>query len=298
MLALTLTLLTAVFILGPDLTSRFILGRVVPRRTIQQTRSEEISRAIFTAIFPLCLAVFWVSWRHVVVWGAVKADVETYIAAILSQKFFDEHTAQFFPAAKTVIRILWALAWRLYLLLILYAETVNILILNYGELRNSKWMSKRPSWRKVLATVVLPRISQWHVLLRSISYRKSVDIRVDVITRRDALYRGAIEDLFWAPDGSLSGLLLTKPLRYQREKYLEDLKRWQGSKSGEEPHPDRYWKEIPGHAFLVMSAEIETINLRSYEAGADKELHDRLEKILKVRFTVNRVPSEGESGKP
>ena len=295
MLALTLTLITAVYILGPELISRYILGFVVPRRTIQQTSSEEISRAIVTATVPFVLAVAWVTLRHVVVWGDVKSNTQIYLAAILSEKFFDEHTSQFFQSAKTVAQIFGAVAWRLYLLLMVYAVFVNILIVNYGELRNSKWMSRHPGWRGILAAFVLPRISPWHILLRSVSDRKSVDIRVDVMTKRDILYRGTVQELMLAPDGALSGLLLTKPFRYQREKFLEDLKRYSpGSKTETKPHTDNYWKEIPGHAFLIMSDDIETINLRSYERR-DKELLNRLEKILKI--TVSTARSRNPTGK-
>jgi hypothetical protein len=299
MLALTLTLITAVYILGPDLISRYILGFVVPRRTIQQTSSEEISRAIITAAIPLGLAVAWITLRHVVVWGAVKSDVQTYLAAILSQKFLDDHTPQFFQSAKTVARLFWAVAWRLYALLIVYATTINVLIIKYGELRNSKWMKKHPSCRSILAAFVLPRISSWHILLKSVSHPKSVDIRVDVMTKRDILYRGTVQELMLAPDGTLSGLLITKPFRYQREKFLDDLKKYsEGLKIEAKPNTDNYWKKIPGHAFLIMADDIETINLRSYERS-DPELLNRLRQILNRELSAERSRNPAtKSGPP
>lgn len=293
MLALTLTLITAVYIFGPELLSRYILGWVVPRRAIQQTSSEEISRAILTAAVPLCLAVSWVTLRHVVAWDAITTDVHTYTAGIVSQKFFDEHTAQFFSAAKTVLTVFWAVAWRLYALLIIYAVIIDIVIYYYGEIRNSQWMAKHPRWRSVLAIFVLPRISVWHTLLKSVSHKKSVDIRVDIITSRDALYRGTIEDLLLTKDGELSGLLLTTPLRYQREKYLDDLKKYSERLTDQlpitqsKPHSDNYWKPIPGHAFLIRSDHIETINLRSYERD-DQELLERLGQIFNMPLSTAR----------
>lgn len=183
------------------------------------------------------------------------------------------------------------MAWRLYALLILYALIVDFVIHYYGEIRESRLMTKCPALRPALALFVLPRISVWYVLLKSVSHRKSKDIRVDVITRRDVLYRGTVEDVLLAPDGALSGLLLTKPHRYQREKYLDDLKKYsQGPKTEAKPKPDNYWKEIPGHAFLVMSDSIETINLRSYERGDREmaELAQELNKILNLRLTAAR----------
>lgn len=53
-------------------------------------------------------------------------------------------------------------------------------------------------------------------ITKSFSHKKSVDVKVDIVTRRDALYRGTVEDLLLAPDGKLSGLLLTNPLRNVR----------------------------------------------------------------------------------
>ena len=180
------------------------------------------------------------------------------------------------------------MAWRLYALLIVYAVTVNILIIKYGEVRNSKWMSKSPFCRKALAAFVLPRISPWHILLRSVSYRKSVDVRVDVMTKRDILYRGTVHDLMLAPDGALSGLLITKPHRFLREQYLDDLKKYlQGPNIEPKPSPESYWKEIPGHAFLIMADHIETLNLRSHERG-DQELIRRLAGILNRSLSAAR----------
>jgi hypothetical protein len=275
-----------------------ILSFVVPRRTIQQTSSEEISRAIITAAVPFVLTVAWVTLRHVVVWGNVKSDIEIYVAAILSQKFFDDHTPQFCQSAKTVAWLFGAVAWRLYVLLTVNAVSLNILILNYGELRNSKWMGKHPAWRKIFAAFVLPRISPWHVLLKSVSDRKSVDIRVDIMTKRDILYRGTVQELMLAPDGALSGLLITKPFRYQREKFLEDLKiSSQGPKTETKPNTENYWKKIPGHAFLIMSDDIETINLRSYER-TDQELLNRLEQVLKRTLSTARSRNPTAKSEP
>src|SRR5579884_2663102 len=161
MFALTLTLLTAVFVLGPELISRSLIGIVVPRRNIQQTKSEEITRAALVAVLPLLVAVLWVRLSHAVVWSSVDSDVRTYFSAIVSQGFLDSHTAEFFQATKTVLRISWAIAWRLYVVLVGYFGLIDLLIIYYGEVRNLKWMRKHLFWRNVLATFVLPRISEW-----------------------------------------------------------------------------------------------------------------------------------------
>src|SRR5207248_4559891 len=96
MLALVVTLLTAIYLLGPDLLSRFILGFVVPRRKIQQTPSEEIARAILTAAFPLLIACVGIITRHVVDWAAVKPQLQIFFADIISDKLFEQSPEQFF----------------------------------------------------------------------------------------------------------------------------------------------------------------------------------------------------------
>jgi hypothetical protein len=61
----------------------------------------------------------------------------------------------------------------------------------------------------------------------------------DVMTKRDMLYRGTIHDLMLASDGGLSGLLITKPHRFLREKYLDDLKKYlQGPKTEAKPNSE------------------------------------------------------------
>src|ERR1700674_4616809 len=103
-------------------------------------------------------------------------------------------------------------------------------------------MGKFPYLPKIFAAFVLPRISSWHILLRSVSHPKSVDIRVDVMTKRDILYRGTVKELMLTPDGALSGLLITKPFRYQREKFIDDLKKYSEGppKIEGKPNTDNY----------------------------------------------------------
>jgi hypothetical protein len=280
MLAITVSLLTAIYLLGPDFISRLILGFVVPRRVLQQNKSEEIARAVLTALIPLTLAVLWTAWHHPGLWESIKPDLKTVFAGLYSETDFKADPPGFFRAAKSVWLANLSVAWRLYALLIAYAIVVNLIILNYGAIRNSKWASKAPWRRSLLATFILPRVSEWHVLLTTFSHKKSTRITADVFTKSGVLYRGRIEKPFLGPDGSLTGLLLSSPQRYDRTVFVEH------KKAGKNPNKDDYWRDIPSNTFLMLASEISTINLRQYDKLVDAEFLRRVEEILHAKLTA------------
>jgi hypothetical protein len=290
-LTLTISLLTALYLLGPDFVSRYILTFAVPRRIIQQTRTEEFARAISTAIFPLLLALAWIYLRHVVSWAAIKGDIQTVFSGLQSEKIFEHDPAHFYAAAKAAFRANWSLTWRLYILLIAYSVAVNVVILNYGAIRNLKFFRENRSARKALATFILPRVSEWHVLLTRFSHSKTTRITADLLTKADVLYRGIIEEpLLLAPDGSLSGILLSgPPFRFDRQGYLAA----KNANPATAHNKDLYWKEIPSHTFFIAASEIVTINLRKYEDAPD-ELEKLLGEILNKRVVAKWARQIGE----
>lgn len=296
MFALTLTLLTAIYLLGPDFVARFILDYAAPRRTIQQTKTEEISRAILIAAIPLILAVLWVTARGVVNWGAIKPDIQAFFAGIYSEKIFEDNPARFYRAAETVWSANLEIAWRLYALLVVWALIANVVISNFGNIRNSKLLANHSLAKSMLAVLILPRISSWHVLLTHFSHKKSADVRADILTKGDVLYRGTIKDLLLGPDGSLSGLLLSNAHRYKREEYLTE----KSQEHAPSLDTEAYWKKIPGYGFLIMASEIVTINLRQYDPKEDPELMRQIREILKETVTASwrtPPPTKKKSGK-
>jgi hypothetical protein len=279
MLALVITLLTALYLVGPDFVSRLILGWVVPRRIIQQSRSEEVARAILTSLIPLTGAVLWASLRHAVVWESVKPALKTVFSGLYSEKMFEADPSAFFSAAKAAWFANLSIAWRLYLLLIAYAFLRDIILVNYGAIRNSQ--SFRTAWSKqVLAFFVLPGVSEWYILLSSFSYKKSTLITVDILTKSGVLYRGTIEKPFLGPDGSLSGILLSNPERYERERYLDDVK------AGKNPNKDEYWRKIPSQTFFVFASEISNINLRHYPDPTNAAWIKSIETLLDKKISA------------
>jgi hypothetical protein len=62
-LALLITLFVALYILGPDLVSRWIVSLFAPLRVQTRSKSEEIFNALVRGLLPFLLAV-WIT-RHV-----------------------------------------------------------------------------------------------------------------------------------------------------------------------------------------------------------------------------------------
>jgi len=81
-------------------------------------------------------------------------------------------------------------------------------------------------------------------------------VAVDVLTAEDHLYQGFVGDYFLGTDGELSGLLLSRPRRFDRLGYL-------ASKTGDRStKAEAFWKEIPGENLYLPRDKILSLNLR------------------------------------
>ena len=262
MIALVATLLVAVYVLGPDLVARWILGFVVPRKNIVQTKSEEITRGVLWAILPFSLA--WLL-RHVgpqSLASGSKLDLQTFFSGLYSEAFFSQHRQEFFSAADAFIKLNVCILLRLYAIVVTGSLVFNFLIEKYGVMR--KHLSSHPILSRLqplLAIVILPRISEWHVVLSPILLpSKEMNIEVDVLTKSGTLYQGSLKDKVIAGDGSLHSLTLTKPRRFQRDRYIEERKMNPSVKL------DNFWKAVPGQLFLIMGSDVSTLNVRHIPA--------------------------------
>lgn len=255
MLALVLTFLIAVYILGPDLISRWVLGFVVPRKNIVQTKSEEVTRAVLWAIVPLLIAYYWAAYFGKLHLCAGWSEVQTCFSGIYSETFFNQHRSEFFRALSATAWLNWCILWRLYLLVLIGSVALNLIISNYGYIRHKlgkgKWL------RSSLAFIVLPRISEWHVLLSGILLpSKQLRIYVDVLTKSGLMYRGILEDKTLTSDGTLLNIILAEPMRFKREQFQNERK------NNPDVKAEDYWKEIPGNVFVLLTTDITSLNLR------------------------------------
>ena len=291
MLALAVSVIFALYILGPDLFSRLILGFVVPRRVVPLTRGEEVSRAILWCVWPLTLSLLWAWVRGTLARLWTWENLKTCVAGLYSEQFFREHQGQWFHAADQFLWLNFALLWRIYLLLLILTVLFNVVIKNYAAIRRK--LKNHPRCRKVLASIVLPRVASWHLILSGMLVpEKNLSIHVDVLTKSNILYQGRLEDRQLGADGALVSITLAEPRRFRRDQYLahqttkdvskRSTKKVSSGVSGEfsntaagmakqdnvganAPEADEaavFWKTIPTNMFIVMGGEISTINFR------------------------------------
>jgi hypothetical protein len=253
-LPLLLTVLLAAYVLGPDLVSRWILGFVVPRRAVVQSKSEELARAVLWSFVPLWLAWMWAEHIGNLASCGGTHELQAVFSGLYSESFFAAHRAEFFASVAAFLWMNWCLLWRLYLMVIAGSIALSLVIRFYGPIRQRLTGHRR--LQSLLAILVLPRVSDWHVLLsRMLLPSKDVRLYVDLLTKSDQLYQGRLADKTLGPDGSLVSVTLGEPSKFRRERYLE------AGKDGEVEAQD-YWKRIPGEMFVVMASDIATLNIR------------------------------------
>jgi len=135
MLALAITTAFALYVLGPDAFSRFVLDFSVPRRAVTLTKSEEIYRAVAWGGISLYLAYQWERWSGTIdrVWRWDQLRI--VFAGIYSEQFFRENQDKWFQSLDAFWWMNWCLLWRLYCVVLLLSVTLCLLIHWYAALR-------------------------------------------------------------------------------------------------------------------------------------------------------------------
>ncbi|MCU1318888.1 MAG: hypothetical protein JWP98_406 [Edaphobacter sp.] len=254
MLALVVSFLVAVYLLGPNLVARFILGFIVPRKNLVQSRWEEFTRAVLWAAIPLVIAVFWAVKTGAIARVGRVADLETVFSGLYSERYFEAHQAEFFSSLRSFFWMNLALLLPLYSLVVGFSILLNFLILHYNSIRNTL---KSTQMKTLLATIVLPRVSEWHVLLSDMLLpSKNLVLTADVLTKSNTLYQGRVQDKMLNPDGSLHSITLASPRRFLREQFQK------AKDELPDTEIDEFWHNIPGNLFIVMGSDIVNLNLR------------------------------------
>jgi len=155
------------------------------------------------------------------------------------------------------------------------------------------WIASRRglSWLRVLlSTLILPRVSEWHVILSPMLLPSpDMNIEVDVLTKSDVLYQGALRDKILSQDGSLQSITLENPRRFQREKYLEARTQNPDCKA------EDFWKAIPGSLFVVIASDITNLNIRHLPSSVRRfgqEFGDVADAIKLLRAAVSKIQNE------
>ena len=290
MIAVAVSLVFALYLLGPDAFSRFLIGLTVPRRAVILTRSEEISRALIWAAISFSFAYVWC--RAGGAWASVwrPDDLKLCFAGLYSESFFQAHQDAWFRSLHQVLWLNFSLFWRLYVSVFLLSLALTLLTHFYGVVRD--WL---PDWKwlkNAFAALVLPRVAQWHVYLSKLLLGdRNLFISLDILTKSDKLYQGELADKALAADGTLVSITLAMPRRFDRAAYLK------AKSDGQAPETEAYWKTIPTNMFVVMASDINTINLRYLPGNRSvrplKSGSPELEKLLtSIAEQVNAARQE------
>ena len=253
MLALLVSFLIAVYLLGPNLIARWAADLVVFRKTRAESHAEEVARSIIGAAVPLLIAFLWARWSGALARVGSRADLETVFSALQSDNYFQSHHEQFFQSLHAFFWMNFCILWRLYLLVVIFSLVRIVIVLNY----NSIWRRLRKRWMRTLLATIVPRISEWDLLFSDMLLPEgSFRIMADVLTKSGGLYQGAVQDRMLNPDGTLLSITLANPRRFERAEFRkakeEDLA----------TETEEFWFNIPGNLFIVMASDIANLNLR------------------------------------
>ena len=305
MLTLVLSLVFALYIAGPDLLLRVSLSLFAPPRVRTRPRGEQLAISLILAVGPFLIAAWLV--RHLFLrsyFPASDGALIEFLIGVFSSKQFDASPYQFLGTLPFIFRLnLWMLG-TIYVIVIGIALVLGYLIRNFGRL-SRKWTGlpiegaptnagvrmKLHSLRaNALSSVVKPWATPWHLRLSNMLIPdKASVIQVDVLTKMDVLYRGILLEHQLSGDGSLVNITLQQARKFRRDDFVEHRSK------AENPDPTRYWTSIHGEVFVILAAEIATINLqyvpRVMKVRASSTL---IEKIEAARTLLKKIQAEAK----
>ncbi len=149
---------------------------------------------------------------------------------------------------------------------------------SYGE-----YQEDHPRYRWVADTFLLPNISEWYPLLTNFTIKnKATKVQADILCD-DTLYQGTVAKHFLNKDGSLSGIILTAPKRFDRQAYVAAKNA--GTTGGAKPKKEDFWREIPSARLYFFADRISNLNINYDAPEASKaKLEEYLRRILGQRF--------------
>jgi hypothetical protein len=268
MIGLLATYYIVAYLLVPSGLFRSFYSLFLPRIIkFQRTRTEEFTFAVLAALLPFCLALGFV-WT-VATWpfsvhGDSSSDrrdeYHTVIGAAISDKGYEEgvKTHVFWHSASQVIRRQARFLTWYYLLVLIEAGFFAWLTRNYGRWRETLSPFPRSVYLWTASKILLPAISEWHLLLTPFSYPPDPprEVWVDVLTTVDILYKGHVLNFFLDKEGELSGIFLEYPRRFDHKGLLRDIE------EGLHKDTDSYWRKIPSNNLYIPNEKIINLNVR------------------------------------
>jgi hypothetical protein len=274
MIGLWVTFFVVAYLLVPSGLFRSFYSLFFPRIIkFQRSRFEEFTFAVLASILPFLLALFLV-WTVATlpfsVHGQSAADrrraYRIVIGAAISDTGFGEDVQahDFWAATNQVIRRQSRFLVWYYIFVLTEAFAYAWLTRNYGLWSASLTGIRGQMYRWGAKKILLPAVSEWHVLLTPFSYPPVPprEVWVDVLTTLDLLYKGRVLDFFLDKDGELSGIFLEYPRRFYRKGFLRDIER--GTARSD---TNSYWKKIPSKNLYIPNDKVTNLNVRYLTEG-------------------------------
>ena len=252
MLALVLTFILALYVLGPDLFSRWLVGYFAPARIRNRSRSEEISSGLFGSLIPIVVSfvVIHSLFHH---FNDISV-LRTFFSGAYSEKLFDANPSVFFASLRSILKVNIQFLGIIYFLELAWSALLVWLIKHYGPLLRK--YEKKPYVSLSIAHLVRPWTAEWHLKLSGMLLEKKTDyIQVDVLTKMNILYRGRMIEYDLSAEGSLVSITLENTKKFKRDELLE------ARKLNKSVMTTAYWSSIEGRMFVIMATEVITLNL-------------------------------------
>lgn len=223
MIGLLATYFVVAYLLVPSGLFRSCYSLFLPRLIkFQRTQFEEFSFAVLASVLPffLALALTWtIGLQPFSIQGKSSTErrqaYRAFIAPAINDKNFEGSAQQaiFWSAANQVIRRQARFLFWYYVLVLVEAYVYAWLTGNYGLWRETLTGWRRRLYLGVADKILLPSVSEWHLLLTPFYYRPEPpkQVWVDVLTALDVLYKGHVNNYFLDKEGELSGLVLESP---------------------------------------------------------------------------------------
>ncbi len=311
MIALVTTYFLVFYILIPGALFRFLTSWLVPLKLFERTRTQEATFAVGVALLPFLMAVYAV-WHlpvamhspfrivegtnaerrqdyHRVIRLMTASDASKLLGAAVEQAAANADQEANWRALNRVLRRQARFLSWFFIAVAGEALLFGFLARKYGNWQDARehgWRRLRNAiYRPLARKILLPNISEWHMLLTDFNWPKQKDflVVVDILQTDGLLYKGEVSSYFLDSNGKLTGILLKSVVRFDRQAFHDARDRSRGSAEDgldlvDRVSADDFWKEIPSRNFYIGQSVISNLNVRF--APRDQTLISLAEGIL------------------
>ena len=200
-----------------------------------------------------------------------RIDYKIVTSGLYSEAEFTKSSNVFWPALTRCSRRQARLAFWYFLFVAGEAVLLGFFASRYAS------YSGKPFYRWLSDRLLSPYISQWHPLLTQDLLPGTV-VQADILCTNNTLYQGIVSQYFMK-EGELSGIILQKPRRFDRDPYLK------AKNEGAKPEKKEYWISIPSQHLYFFADKIVNMNLSYVTVAGTKASSAAVEKFLAEEFS-------------